>query len=146
MYQNSSLPYTLPTLCILFVLCLKMARDAISEHLNIKNFLGGHPTDPPSFACLCTLKITPLLKILATGLSYIPQTVTHLLDVTHSNSLPHPLTPPPIRLCVKFKVLVAKQHSTNTHTQCTHTHSYTQFLYHVPEDYFPSHPASLTPS
>ena len=44
--------------------------------------------------------------------SYIPQTeqhepevfrlgnVTYLLDVTPSNPLPHPLSPPPILLCV----------------------------------------------
>ena len=40
----------------------------------------------------------------------------HLLDVTpYSNSLPHPLSPPPIPLR-KFKDLVAKQHPTSPNT------------------------------
>ena len=72
--------------------------------------------------------------------SYIPQTeqhepegrmlfclgnVTHLLDVTPSNSLPHPLHLHPFHFVLfKFKDLVAKQHPTNTHTH-THTHTHT---------------------
>jgi len=43
--------------------------------------------------------------------SYIPQREQHepnLLDVTPSNLMPHPLSPPPIPLCVID--LVAKQH------------------------------------
>ena len=56
--------------------------------------------------------------------------VTHLLDVTPSNLLPHPLTLPPILLRVKFKVFVAKQHPTNTHTH-THMHSYTHSYAHM---------------
>ena len=67
-------------------------------------------------------------RILGTIKSYIPKTEQHepkeqilfhlengiyLLDVTPSNPLPHPLSPPSIPLCViKFKDLVAKQHPT----------------------------------
>ena len=36
--------------------------------------------------------------------------ITYLLDVTPSNSLPHPLPPPPIPVCLKFKCLDVKQH------------------------------------
>ena len=59
--------------------------------------------------------------------SYIPQhkpegrmlfylgNVTYLLDVTPSNPLPHPLSLPPIPLCViqVQQILAAKQHPTN---------------------------------
>ena len=42
-----------------------------------------------------------------------PGNVTYLLDVTPSNQLTHPISPPPILLrVIKFKVLVAKQHPT----------------------------------
>ena len=53
---------------------------------------------------------------------YIPQGIYNnfyhnLLDVTLSNPLPHPLSPPPIPLCViQVKDLVAKQHPTYIHT------------------------------
>ena len=33
-----------------------------------------------------------------------PGNVTYLLDVTPSNPLPHPLSPPPISLCVSSKI------------------------------------------
>ena len=46
------------------------------------------------------------------------ENVTYLLDVTPSNPLSHPSSPPPIPLCV-IQDLVAKQHSTNRHTAST---------------------------
>ena len=44
-----------------------MASEAISEHLI---YLGEHAPRPPSLVCLCKsdIHVTPLLKILATGL------------------------------------------------------------------------------
>ena len=59
--------------------------------------------------------ISGAMENFGTSCSYIPQTeqhepegrmlfclgnVTYLLDVTPSNPLPHPLSPPPIQLCV----------------------------------------------
>ena len=79
--------------------------------------------------------------------SYIPQTeqhepegrmlfhlgnVTDLLDVTPSNPIPHPLSPPPIlSLLFKVKDLVAKQHPTNIklYLLCTILADITSFLY-----------------
>ena len=61
--------------------------------------------------------------------------VTYLLDVTPSNPLPHPLSTPPIHF--KLKNLVAKQHSTNTHTlthacyACTHTWTHSHRHVHI---------------
>jgi len=72
--------------------------------------------------------------------SYIPQTeqyepeermlfylgnVTNLLDVTLSNTLPYPLSPPPIQFVLD---LVAKQYLTNIHT---HMHTYTPTYKHT---------------
>ena len=61
-----------------------MASEASSEHLISKNFLGEHAPRPP-LVCLCKLDIhvTPLLKILATGLitkktEVLTQTAPHI--------------------------------------------------------------------
>ena len=67
--------------------------------------------------------------------SYVPQTgqyeperqmlfclrnVTNLFDVTTSNQMPHPLSPPPKFHFVLFKVkdLVAKRHPTICNVEC----------------------------
>ena len=47
------------------------------------------------------------------------ENVTYLLDVTPSNPLPHPLSCPPILLCViQIQSSVAKQHPTSTLVIC----------------------------
>ena len=52
--------------------------------------------------------------------------VTYLLDVTPSNPLPHPLSPPPAPYHFGFKVLVAKQHpASGDHELCLGTESTT---------------------
>ena len=81
--------------------------------------------------------------------TYIPQTkqhdpkwqmlfhlgnVTNLLDVTLTNPLPHPLSPPPFHfVLLKLKISVAKQHPTNnTYIQIhTYIHTYIQTYIHT---------------
>ena len=67
-----------------------MASEAISELLiSKKNSRGSMPPDPPSLVCLCKLHIhvTPLLKILATGLYILAvNSCTKLWSQQHSFS------------------------------------------------------------
>ena len=51
---------------------LLLSQNGLRSDLRASNFLwGSMPPDPPSLACLCKsdIHVTPLLKVLATGLS-----------------------------------------------------------------------------
>ena len=76
---KSWMQYSVSHVAAMALLLPKMDSEAISEHLHVtsQNFLGEHPTDPPQSCMvmhayivhLILLHVTPLLKILATGLT-----------------------------------------------------------------------------
>ena len=72
--------------------CPKMASEAISEYLISKHFLGEHALRLYGYACIhihtSETHVTPLLKILATGLDLVP-----FANYAHHKTLYIPATP-----------------------------------------------------